>query len=122
MDYNSIPQFEKDLKRLLKRFGSLFADIEEAKIQVLEPYHIGSIDSRAIFSIPGFCFGNVVICKLKKFACKSLKNRGNRSGIRIIYAFYLAEPKIEFIEIYHKSDQANEDKYRIQEYLKNNSL
>lgn len=116
--YSLTGPFEADLKRLLKRYGSLLADIEKAKVYAMEAYHLNLIDRRAIFPIRGFCFDNVIVCKLKKFACKSLKNRENRSGIRIIYAFYPAEPKIEFIEIYHKSDQANEDKSRIKEYLK----
>jgi mRNA-degrading endonuclease RelE of RelBE toxin-antitoxin system len=116
--YSAIASFEKDLKRLGKRYNSLASDIEEAKVQVLEAYHVDSIDSRATFPIPGFCFENVIICKLKKFACKSLKGRGNRSGIRIIYAFYPQDPKIEFIEIYFKADQTNEDKERIKDYLK----
>ncbi len=115
--YSSIGAFEKDLKRLLKRFVSLTADIEKAKIYALEAYHINSIDSRAVFPIPGFCFEQVKICKLKKFTCKSLKNRGNQSGIRIICAFYPDDSKIEFIEIYYEANQINENKARIKEYL-----
>ncbi|MCU0653067.1 MAG: hypothetical protein MUD10_02300 [Candidatus Pacebacteria bacterium] len=116
--YSLTVSFETDLRRLLKRYGSLLADIEEAKVYALEAYHINLIDRRAIFPIPGFCFERVKVCKLKKFACKSLKNRGNQSGIRIIYAFYPVDLKIEFIEIYYKADQANEDHDRIKAYLK----
>ena len=35
------------------------------------------------------------------------------SGIRIIYAYYEKEDKIEFIEIYYKGDKENENRERI---------
>jgi len=38
---------------------------------------------------------------LDGFSCKSLKGKGVRSGIRIIYAYYEEEDIIEFIEIYY---------------------
>lgn len=119
MKYSQIDLFEKDLKRLLKRFDSLNIDIEKAKTNAIELYHLEKIDNRSIFPIPGFCFENIVICKLKKFSCKVLKGRGNQSGIRIIYAFYPADLKVEFIEIYFKADQKIEDKVRIKSYLEN---
>jgi len=37
-----------------------------------------------------------------------MKGRGGRSGIRIIYAYFPDEQKIEFIEIYHK-DKGDRD-------------
>jgi hypothetical protein len=115
--YSCVNFFEKDLKRLLKRFCSLNEDIERAKINAIETYHIAKIDNRGIFPIPGFCCDTVIICKLKKFSCKSLKGFGAQSGIRIIYAFYPADSKVEFIEIYYKGDKENEDKDRIKVYF-----
>jgi mRNA-degrading endonuclease RelE of RelBE toxin-antitoxin system len=117
MKYSQTDSFEKDLKRLLKRFDSLNVDIKKAKTNAIELYHIEKIDNHSIFPIPGFCFDDVIVCKLKKFSCKVLKGRGNQSGIRIIYAFYSAELKVEFIEIYYKADQKIEDKSRIKAYL-----
>jgi hypothetical protein len=122
MKYSQTDSFEKDLKRLTRRFDSLNVDIEKAKTNAIELYHIEKIDNHSVFPIPGFCFENVVICKLKKFSCKVLKGRGNQSGIRIIFAYYPAELKIEFLEIYYKADQKIEDKDRISSYLKNNFL
>jgi len=122
MKYSQIDPFEKDLKRLLKRFDYLNVDIEKAKTNAIELYHIEKINNRSVFPIPGFCFENVVICKLKKFSCKVLKGRGNQSGIRIIYAFYPAELKVEFIEIYYKADQEIEDRDRIKLYLESVKL
>lgn len=39
------------------------------------------------------------------------------SGIRIIYAFHIAPAKVEFIEIYFKGENENEDRQRIKDYL-----
>jgi hypothetical protein len=58
----------------------------------------------------------------KKFACKSLKGKGAKSGIRIIYAYFEQEDTIEFIEIYFKGDKENEDKERIKKYFTSTHL
>lgn len=36
--------------------------------------------------------------------------------MRITYAYFLDEDRIEFIEIYYKGDQDNEDKERFKAY------
>ena len=51
--------------------------------------------------------------KVKKIACRSLKGRGVNSGLRLVYAIYEIEKRIVFVEIYHKNDKANEDRYRM---------
>lgn len=117
MTYKQTEDFEKDLKRLLKKFPTLVEDIEIAKYFAIEMYHLKNIDKRSIFPIPNFCTEKLKICKLKKFACKSLKGRGVKSGIRIIYAFYIETKTIDFIEIYFKGEKEIEDKERIKEYL-----
>jgi hypothetical protein len=45
------------------------------------------------------------------------KGRGNKSGIRIIYAYHVVTLHVVFLEIYFKADQENEDRTRIREYL-----
>ncbi len=57
------------------------------------------------------------ICKVKKFACKALKGKGVKSGIRIIYAYFVPTKTVDFIEMYFKGESENEDKERIKEYL-----
>jgi len=53
------------------------------------------------------------IFKVKNFRCRSLKGKGSQSGIRIIYAYFLDKKRIEFIEIYIKSEKENHNKDRI---------
>lgn len=50
---------------------------------------------------------------MKKIACRALKGRGVNTGLRLVYAYFPAEQKITFIELYHKNDKENEDKKRI---------
>lgn len=57
----------------------------------------------------------------KKFACRSLKGSGSRSGIRIIYHLENASLKICLIEIYHKNQKEKEDFQRIVCWLKDES-
>ena len=54
--------------------------------------------------------------KIRKFACRSLKGRGVKSGIRVIYSWCKSSSKVVFIEIYFKGDKENEDKERINRY------
>jgi len=55
----------------------------------------------------------ICILKVKKIACKALKERGVNSGLRLVYAYFPEEPKITFIELYHKNEKENEDRERI---------
>lgn len=120
INYKDMEEFQRDLKRLLKKFPSLNKDIETAKSFVIELFHLQKTNKKAIFFIPNFCTEELKICKLKKFACKALKGRGVKSGIRIIYAYYVYTNTVDFIEIYFKRESENENKERIKKYLSNN--
>lgn len=117
--YKSTSGFDKDLKRLLKKFRTLEEDIEVAKKNAIELFHLMNIDNNSVEPIPNFCSGELKICKIKKFACKALKGRGVQSGIRIIYAYHTPTNMVDFIEMYFKGESENEDKERIKEYLAN---
>jgi hypothetical protein len=93
--------------------------LETAKRNAIELYHLRGLDNQSVFLMPDFSAKETQIFKIKKFACKSLKGRGAQSGIRVIYAYHLsAAPAVEFIEIYFKGEQKNENRERIKEYLK----
>ena len=113
------PQYQKDLKKLLKRYGSLKEDIEILKSSSIELHHSkAKIDNGGIKEIKNIKSNKFTAYKVKKFACKSLKGEGNRSGLRPIYTFCPLENKITFIELYHKQDKENEDKERLNSFLK----
>ncbi len=117
--YNKLGLFQKDLKKLLKKYRTLEEDLETVKRDAIELYHLKQIDNQSVFPVPGFCIEEIQICKIKKFACKALKGRGSKSGIRIIYAFHFQSYKVDFIEIYFKGEKENEDRERIRAYFKN---
>lgn len=107
------PEFEKDLKTLLKRFQTLKDDLDNFIKTELNLYHKLGIDNKGVFQIPGLPFQNHEVFKAKKFACRALRGRGIQSGIRVIYSYFEKEDRIELIEIYYKGDKANENRERI---------
>ena len=111
-----LPEFEKDLKKLLRRYRTIEDDLEIFIEKELFLYHKLSIDNKGIFQIPGLTVKDIKIYKARKFACRSLKGKGAQSGIRVIYTYFEDKDTIELIEIYYKGDKENEDKGRISRY------
>lgn len=117
IEYRLPDLFAKDLKKLHKKFQTLYEDLEVAKRNAIELLHLKNIDNQSIVQIPGFYHNRFLIYKIRKFACKSLKGRGAMSGIRVIYVYDAKQMIVWFIEIYFKSDQENEDTKRIGNFL-----
>ncbi|MBU6383574.1 MAG: hypothetical protein KGQ49_03330 [Verrucomicrobia bacterium] len=107
-------EFSKDLKNLSKRFRSLEEDLQIFIRVQLTLFHKHGIDNQGIVPISGLSVHTPKMFKAKKFACKALKGKGAKSGIRIIYAYFQADDRIELVEMYYKGDQENEDRHRIE--------
>jgi mRNA-degrading endonuclease RelE of RelBE toxin-antitoxin system len=107
------PEFEKDLKKLVKKFRTLEDDLDVFINTGLKLYHKLNIDNGGIFRLSGLGFDDPKVYKARRFASKSLKGSGAKSGIRIIYAYHEQADRIELIEIYFKGDKENEDRQRI---------
>jgi mRNA-degrading endonuclease RelE of RelBE toxin-antitoxin system len=113
MTFEQLPEYEKDLKTLLKKYRTLAEDLEVVKkVLTVSP------DERSPFSfrIDGLGIRTCVI-KVKKIACRSLKGRGVNSGFRVIYALFKEKNRIVFIELYHKNEKENEDRERIKRHF-----
>jgi mRNA-degrading endonuclease RelE of RelBE toxin-antitoxin system len=108
-----LPEFERDLKKLCKRFRTLEEDLTTLMRAQVAVYHKLELDNKGVFRVPGLPFGHPEIYKVKKFACRALKGRGANSGLRLIYAFFRKEDRVELVEIYFKGDKENEDRARI---------
>jgi hypothetical protein len=108
-----LPEFERDLKGLIKRFRTLEEDLATLLKTQLVLFHKLVVDNKGVFEIPGMPFDEPKMYKVKKFACRALKGRGANSGLRLIYARFEAMDKIELVEIYFKGDKENEDRGRI---------
>lgn len=116
IEYEESDEFKKDLKKLIKRFPSLPEDLATVKKAVIELKHLKNINNLSTFEIPGFSTKEGGFWKIKKFACKSLKGRGVKSGIRVIYRWCDISSKVVFIEIYFKGDKENEDRERFKKF------
>ena len=113
MTFEELAEFRKDVKSHLKKYRTLSDDLAVVKqVLVVVP------DERPPFSyrIDNLNLQTCII-KVKKIACKALKGRGVNSGLRLVYAYFPNEPKITFIELYHKNDKENEDRKRIMDHF-----
>jgi mRNA-degrading endonuclease RelE of RelBE toxin-antitoxin system len=108
-----LPEYKKDLKRLLKKYRTLESDMND----------VGKILNNDPDSFPPFSFRieglgiSACVIKVKKIASDSFKGRGVNSGFRLIYAYFAKEQRIVFIELYHKNEKGNEDRKRIIEHF-----
>ncbi|MFH1260112.1 MAG: hypothetical protein ABII74_09970 [Elusimicrobiota bacterium] len=109
MNFNELPEFSKEFKRLAKKYRSLSGDLEEFK-RVITVVPLGNSKHFNEITKNDRC----AVVKARLF-CKYLKG----SSLRIIYAFHCNSFKIDFIELYFKGAKENEDRGRIKEYLKN---
>jgi len=109
MNFNELPEFQKELKRFNKKYKSLPDDLQEfcnviTAVPLGNGKHFNIITQTEVFSI----------IKARLFY-RYLKG----TSLRIVYSYFEQEQKIEFIELYLKGDKNNEDRERIKEYLKN---
>ena len=120
IDYHTISEFDKDFKKLLKRYKTLKKDFEIMKKNLLEVHYLKGkpVPPKALVDIEGFCNECYTSQKVRKFACASLKGRGGNSGIRVVLVYEKDEQKITFIEIYFKGDSEKEDRERLKKFVK----
>jgi len=113
--FSSVSEFGKDLKKLTKTYKSLPTDLERL-VKVLKQDPEGK--STGAVRCSGLSV-TAQIYKVRHFRCASLKGKGSRSGIRVIYARGVDEnnqPWIRFIEIYHKNRTDDLDRARVKQY------
>lgn len=109
MSFDEITEFEKEFKKLFKKYKTLDDDFEKFKeVLLATPTGVGK-NFVIIHSS-----SSIKIMKAR-MACRALRDR----SLRIIYVYFEQEQRIEFIELYFKGDKENEDRERIEEYLKN---
>jgi hypothetical protein len=105
--FNYLPEFQKELNGLLKKYRSLNEDIRSfEKVILSRPIGAGK-NFTIIYSSK-----DIKIVKVR-LMCKFLRNR----NIRVIYAYHNNSFEFMYIEIYFKGDKENEDKMRVKEYL-----
>jgi len=118
MKYNTLPEYNRDFKKLVKRFTTLAEDLERVKKNAIELCHVNGM-CHNVEEIKGA--GNtedLQFYKIRKIASRSIPGRGSQTGLRLIYAFLPKEMEVTLIEIYFKGDKENEDRKRIKEFIK----
>ena len=109
--FNKSPEFEKDLKRLSKKYRSLGDDLATLEqVLLVSPTGIGKN-----FTI--IHHSEKIRLVKTRLACKSLRDR----SMRVIYAYHEDTITFVYIELYFKGEKENEDKERIGWYLKQHS-
>lgn len=107
MNFDELPEFKKEYKRLVRKYRSLTEDLEEFR-KVVSVIPLGNSKHFSVLE------QNDVLCIVKaRLFCRYLKG----SSLRVLYSYFTQEQRIEFIEIYYKGDKENEDRKRIQEYM-----
>lgn len=109
-------EFERDFKKLLKKYSTLEEDLYTMVRTQLGAFHKLDIDTGGISRIDGLGATTAPVFKVKKFACRALKTWGARTGLRLIYAYVESEDQIDLIEIYFKASREIEDRKRILKY------
>ncbi len=107
MNFKGTHDFNKDFKRLSKKYKSLRKDLELFK-KIVTKFPLGKGRHFTIVTKTE----SMKIVKAR-FFCLYLK----RDSLRIIYAFSEKKEEIEFIELYFKGDKNREDKDRIENYF-----
>lgn len=114
ISFSSCDEFEKDFKQLSKAYTSLESDFEDVKkaleVNPILPQteRINNLSKDIILPI----------YKMRKVFCRSLQSN---SKLRIIYIYDDTKEEIQFVqflEMYTKSEQDNEDRKRIDKYAK----
>ena len=113
-----VSEFERDFKKLHKKYVTLEEDLDTMVRAQLGAFHKLGLDTGGVFRVEDLGDTTAPVFKVKKFACRALKSKGSRTGLRLIYAYVETEDRIDLIEIYIKADKETEDRERIRKYYK----
>lgn len=94
-NFSSLTEFEKEFKRLFKKYNTLEDDLKKFK-KVLASFPTGVGKNFTIIHTSQ----DLKIIKAR-MACRALRDR----SLRVIYAYIVKQKKIEFIEIYFKGSK-----------------
>ncbi len=115
-EITSISEFDRDLKKLVKKYPSLNEDMD-VFITALSFIRQNEIRGTVRIADIGETYAKYPVYKVRSFRCKSLKGQGSKSGMRVIFYDDVAADRITLIQIYHKSTTENHDVVRILKFL-----
>lgn len=115
MNFNELSEFQKECKRLGKKYKSLLNNMQGFKNDLQNFKDVVSVTplgNNKHFNVV-IQTESAKIIKARLF-CRYLK----KSSLRVIYLYIEEKERIDFIELYFKGDKENEDRERIKKYLK----
>lgn len=108
-----VQEFSRDVRKLSKKYHHFETDLERAlKVITVDPF---TSNSERISDLGENV--HIPIFKLKKFRSIDIRNKGAKSGFRLIYAFDPEENTVFLIEVYNKNKKPNHDVNRIKKYF-----
>ena len=108
MHFSELREFQRERIRLSRKYKSLPTDLQLFREVIAAVPPTPSRRISILTQTP-----SLLIVKAR-LACKYLRN----SSLRVIYAFFIHERRVDFIELYFKGDKEREDGARINRYLR----
>jgi len=102
MKVESIPNFKKEARRLMKKYNSLAGELRELEDELCQNPAMGTPIGHSCYKI--------------RLAIKS-KGKGKSGGARVITYYYIHGSTVYLLPIYDKAEQENISEAKITELL-----
>jgi len=122
MNFEQAPEFQKDMKRLGKKWRSLPQDIIDAQMGLLPLYIPQEGVDITIYRNSFFGTNRATILhqgerhEVVKMRL-DVADLGRNDKVRIVFIAVISENCVLFIEMYAKNEKSREDQSRIKRYL-----
>lgn len=122
MNFKQSAEFEKELKRLTKKWRSLPNDIVYVQPRIESLYSGESASELAEFRVAFFngkraailqTVGDVEVVKMRL----DVESLGTSDKVRIVFIVVVTAQTVTFIELFAKNEKNREDTQRIKRYL-----
>lgn len=117
-----LPEFEGDLKHLKKRYQGLDEDLDTLvkalHLWLCLQHQAGQSKDDGYVLMSGYATNGCFLYKVKHMTCRALKGKGNRTGLRVIFAYWPESNTFELIQLYFKADNESEDQQRVKNYVR----
>jgi len=106
MDFTTIPIFDKEFKKLFKKYKTLDSDFKIFKKLISDPDRIKLFSQQSTnhHSILHVNKKRTIFVFKSRLQCRALKS----SRLRVVYIYYAVKNQITFLEIFFKGDKENE--------------
>jgi hypothetical protein len=123
MNFDEGSEFAKEFKGFAKKWRSLKADFDDAKLTI-EKLYTPQKDVKINEFRESFFSGKRATVLHTSDTCEVVKMRlrcsslGNKELLRLIFVFVRTADGVTFIELYAKNEKSREDEKRIREYTR----